>query len=140
MEKSVVGWTDEKVVEFVITNKQHWMGFWSEFRHIVDGYHPYKEEVIYDVMDTDQFLYFMEEEYGIEVELDKLNERDALEVFQQAIYWIDGMAEALAEEDFESNLIPYWPPQLLELYNLKPTKCEQWADITKLLEIEIGQK
>ena len=133
-------WSDEQVVEYIITNKIEWLGFWSEFRQIVKNYHPLKEMVLYDVLGLEQFGQFCDDELGVELDYERLSERDGLDVFELAIEWIDGMAAALQIEDFESNLIEYWPPQLLQLYGITPKDTPQWRDITQLLEIRIGQK
>ena len=138
--KSMETWTDEQVVEYIITNKIEWLGFWSEFRQIVKNYHPLKEMVLYDVLGLEQFGQFCDDELGVELDYERLSERDGLDVFELAIEWIDGMAAALQIEDFESNLIEYWPPQLLQLYGITPKDTPQWRDITQLLEIRIGQK
>jgi len=113
-------WSDEQVVEYIITNKIEWLGFWSEFRQIVKNYHPLKEMVLYDVLGLEQFGQFCDDELGVELDYERLSERDGLDVFELAIEWIDGMAAALQIEDFESNLIEYWPPQLLQLYGITP--------------------
>lgn len=133
-------WSDEQVVEYIITNKIEWLGFWSEFRQIVKNYHPLKEMVLYDVLGLEQFGQFCDDELGVELDYERLSERDGLDVFELAIEWIDGMAIALQTEDFESNLIEYWPPQLLQLYGITPKDTPQWREITQLLEIRIGQK
>ena len=118
--KSMETWSDEQVVEYIITNKIEWLGFWSEFRQIVKNYHLLKEMVLYDVLGLEQFGQFCDDELGVELDYERLSERDGLDVFELAIEWIDGMAAALQIEDFESNLIEYWPPQLLQLYGITP--------------------